>query len=167
MGIDPGVSGAIAIYDPEADEMQVWEMPKRTLRSRRYSVDGERLAILMNDITHEVHYVLVESVHSMPQQGVASTFAFGQGFGQLLGVLAGTFTRYALIQPHTWKQRMQVTADKETSIDAIRTRFPQHFHLIKNNRSKERKHGLAEAMLLAVLASQIPRSASAVEDFIY
>jgi Holliday junction resolvasome RuvABC endonuclease subunit len=46
--------------------------------------------------------VVIEKVHSMPGQGVASTFTFGQGFGQLQGVIAALGLQCIEVIPNKW-----------------------------------------------------------------
>ena len=45
---------------------------------------------------------VIESVHSMPGQGVASTFKFGMNYGQWIGILATLKIPYIQVSPHKW-----------------------------------------------------------------
>ena len=87
LGIDPGVSGAFAFFDPDTpDKVMAWDLP--TVAG---VIDARNLAntIRLWAVTH----VVIEDVHSMPQQGVSSTFKFGRAFGTAIGALATTATR--------------------------------------------------------------------------
>ena len=44
----------------------------------------------------------MERVHSFPNQGVKSTFSFGENFGTWKGLLAATDIEYSLVQPKKW-----------------------------------------------------------------
>jgi hypothetical protein len=46
--------------------------------------------------------VVLERVHSMPGQGVASTFTFGQGYGWLQGIIAALGLPCIEIIPNRW-----------------------------------------------------------------
>ena len=45
---------------------------------------------------------VIESVHSMPGQGVASTFKFGKNYGEWLGILASLSIPYIQVTPSKW-----------------------------------------------------------------
>ena len=45
---------------------------------------------------------IIEAVHSMPRQGVVSTFTFGTNYGQWLGILASLKIPYMQVTPHSW-----------------------------------------------------------------
>lgn len=93
IGIDPGASGAIATVQPM---VEVWPMP----------ATPHDLAALLRTFDPSTTRCYVENVHSMPGQGVASTFKFGREFGQVLGVLAAFDIPHTLVTPATWKRSM-------------------------------------------------------------
>ena len=47
-------------------------------------------------------FCVIEKVHSMPKQGVVSTFTFGKNYGQWLGILASNGVPYKEVTPQTW-----------------------------------------------------------------
>ena len=51
-------------------------------------------------VTHWV--AVIEKVHSMPGQGVASTFKFGMNYGQWIGILTALQIPYEMITPQKW-----------------------------------------------------------------
>lgn len=98
VGIDPGKSGGICVYDTTEEGTQIlfYKMPS-TVRD---------IYELLHDIflrysDYRIRVVL-EKVHSMPGQGVASTFTFGQGFGWIEGVLASSSVGYMEVIPNKW-----------------------------------------------------------------
>src|SRR6185312_5022879 len=50
--------------------------------------------------------VLIEKAQSMPEQGVASMFTIGMGYGLIRGILAGLEFRYELVHPRTWQTKL-------------------------------------------------------------
>ena len=90
IGIDPGLSGAVAILD-NLKIFDLFDMPimaegkknKNQLNSAQL-VKILRSHILTNDDT----FVIVEQVSAMPGQGVTSMFNFGQTFGAIKGICA-------------------------------------------------------------------------------
>jgi hypothetical protein len=145
MGIDPGVSGAIAFFFPNApDHVAAEDVP--TVGG---AIDCATLASRIVQMAPEV--VIVERVASMPKQGVASTFKFGMSYGCLLGVLGALQVRTILVAPAVWKRHFKLDSDKEKSRAlALRTfaKTPEHF-------ARKRDDGRAEASLLAVYGAFI------------
>ena len=89
--------------------------------------------------------VAIERVHSMPKQGVASSFKFGMGFGIWLGILAALRLPHELVTPQAWKKLMLAGMPKEK--DASRQRAMQLFPDV--DLSLKRHHGRADALLIA------------------
>lgn len=69
---------------------------------------------------------VVEKVHSMPGQGVASTFKFGVGYGQLLGLMSGIYLPIELVTPQAWKKvtLAGTSKNKDAAIEFCRLRYP-------------------------------------------
>ena len=82
MGVDPGVSGAVAFYFPE--------YPQRIAALDVPLANGEIDAAALADLIRGFAPMMavVEQVHSMPKQGVASTFKFGVAYGVARGTIA-------------------------------------------------------------------------------
>ncbi len=84
-GIDPGLTGALAILD-EKKIVDVIDLPtmsdgkknKKQLNSAHLS---QYISDKILDLSNSV--VVVEQVNAMPGQGVTSMFNFGQSFGIL------------------------------------------------------------------------------------
>jgi crossover junction endodeoxyribonuclease RuvC len=97
IGIDPGKSGGICWYAPYSGGIcKFYKMPD--------TVHGivKLLREIMLDRSDSEFKVVLEKVHSMPGQGVASTFTFGQGFGQLQGVIAALGLQCIEVIPNKW-----------------------------------------------------------------
>lgn len=138
-GIDPGKSGAYAFYFPDyPDRVLAEDMPVAGDR-----VDAVSLANAIKALAPD--FVIVESVHSMPRQGVASSFSFGASFGTVLGVLGALEIPYRLVSPTVWKKHFSLNSDKEKSrAEALRL-WPARHDLFKRRRDE----GRSEAALLA------------------
>lgn len=94
IGIDPGKSGGICTYNTSDNTVDFVKMPD-TIHD---------VVMVLSVIKHgytDVKVVL-EKVHSMPGQGVASTFTFGQGYGQLQGVVAALGLQCIEVLPNKW-----------------------------------------------------------------
>ncbi len=104
IGIDPGAKGAMCIFDTRA--------PK-DLTFVDFNMEDyiNKLRFIMATTPTEVGVsIYLEEVHSMPRQGVASTFKFGVRFGELLGMLQTLDAPYKLVRPQTWQKAIGVPA---------------------------------------------------------
>jgi crossover junction endodeoxyribonuclease RuvC len=143
IGIDPGLSGAIAVLNATGDVKRLDDLP--VIRSGRLAwIDGGRLqSILIDSCAGRPGKAIVERVHSMPRQGVASSFTFGVSFGSILSVLQARHLPIELVTASVWKKAMGLTSDKTESLHRARLMFPTA------DLSLAKHHGRAEALLLA------------------
>lgn len=144
IGIDPGLSGAIAGIDTHGHS-QVADLPVQRDKSLAW-IDGKALkAIILgycNGLPHQATCI-IERVSAMPKQGVSSSFGFGVNFGSVLGVLQALEVRIELVTPAKWKRDLGLTAEKHASLHKARLLFPKsELHLCKHD-------GRAEALLIA------------------
>ena len=108
IGIDPGLDGAIGFIHTHVRAVRT---PTIKVGKRRQYRAQEMAEILWGCIPYtdgEPYslFAVLESVHSMPKQGVASAFSFGRGFGLWEGILATLHIPYLLVAPQTWKAVM-------------------------------------------------------------
>lgn len=152
LGIDPGVTGAAALLDADGQPELVADLP--VIRDGRLAwINGPTLqSTLLDAIRGRQCRAVVERVSAMPRQGVASSFAFGVGFGSILAILQTLRLPIEFVTPAAWKLAMGLGKDKRASIDKARLLFPTADLILA-------KHdGRAEALLLAYY-SQSRRSA--------
>ena len=148
IGIDPGVSGAYATFNTETDTWGIHRVPtymKFVNKTKRRFMDLEDVAEslqYMIHITDQGVTAYLENVHSMPKQGVVSTFSFGRNFGQWEGLLSGLCIPIAYVEPRVWKRHYSLGSDKKESLATAQT-FAKRGLDIKH-------HGEAEAFLIAM-----------------
>ena len=135
LGVDPGVSGAIAAVGDGGLLYWIEDMPN--------PLHGAAIADLFDAGAFPL--AAVEDVHSMPGQGVSTTFKFGMNHGIVLGALGALRIPYRLVTPGQWKKAMRVTADKDTARTRAIELWPAHAQLF----ARKRDHGRAEAALIA------------------
>lgn len=114
-GIDPGLSGAIAVIDSAGQFVWVEDMPT-LLRGKgavKREVDAAGIAHLLRPIADQIRLFMVEKVSAMPAQGSASTFSLGHSLGTAVAVVQTLGIPVELVSPATWKKRMGLTRDKE------------------------------------------------------
>ena len=82
----------------------------------------------------------------MPNQGVASSFKFGQGYGILIGVVQGAGFSLDYVSPQLWKKHSHLIGkDKDYSRTAATQRWPQMAHLFV----RKKDANVADAALIA------------------
>jgi crossover junction endodeoxyribonuclease RuvC len=153
IGIDPGLSGALAILSPDSALELVTDLP--IVRDRTLAwVDGSELqSLILGALRGRTAVAMVERVSSMPGQGIASSFLFGCGFGSILSVLQALHIRIEFVTAAVWKRSYGLGKDKHASLHKARLMFPTaELHLAKHE-------GRAEALLIAHYGSM--RSARA------
>lgn len=143
MGIDPGVSGAVAFYFPDyPNRIAIFDAP---------SVGKEINAPALTELIHTYKPTIcyIESVNAMPKQGVTSSFNFGQAYGCVRGVVAACGVPTVLVSPRKWKAFFALDSDKEKSRRLAIMKWPDGGHF---NRKKD--DGRAEAALIALYGSK-------------
>src|SRR5262249_41123411 len=146
IGIDPGLTGAVAVLAPDGTLQALHDTPTLKLLTRRgvrqeYDVPG--LLALLEPYRGSQSHVLIESSQALPGQGVRSMWTTGYGYGLWIGVLGALQLPYTAVRPQIWKKAFSLGKDKE----AARLRAMQLFPGADLRRKKD--HGRAEALLLA------------------
>lgn len=140
IGIDPGASGGIAWIDVDSGYdpfVHVQKMPE---------TEADTKELLSNILGSQV-FCLIESVHSMPKQGVASSFKFGRNYGLLRGLLIGLGIPFDEVSPQKWQKAMGCLThgDKNVSKAKAQQLYP-HLKIT---------HATADALLIARYASTV------------
>ena len=145
LGIDPGGTGAIAVVNLDTLALvAVVDMP----------MAGKEVAVpLLADVAwgnEQVVGVAIERVHSMPGQGVSSSFEFGRRFGVVEGYFGARY-RATLVTPPTWKASFALNGkDKdEARLYAIK-RWPDRAAVF----ARKKDIGRADAALIALHHAQ-------------
>lgn len=147
IGIDPGVTGAVAFLSDELKLLAVFDLPVMTTGKKQQINPYELLRILAKEETGTT-VVYLEQVSAMPGQGVSSTFGFGVSFGIIQGVVAGLGLPLVMITPATWKRRAGLLGKEK---DATRTKMQQLFPQAPLGRKKD--IGRADAIAIALYSN--------------
>lgn len=151
LGVDPGASGALAFYYPDAPgRVAIEDMPL---------VAGKVCALGLVAILDRYgpSEAIIELVGPMPKQGVSSVWNFSGAYHSAVAVIAAMRVPYVLVTPGKWKKRMGLPADKELArAMALRT-FPQ----VASQFGRKKDHNRAEAALLAYYAAHQMNEAKA------
>ena len=148
IGIDPGLSGAIAILDNNK-VLKIYDMPVMSegKKNKRQLNSAQLVNIIKENInSHEEINVVVEQVNAMPGQGVTSMFNFGQTFGAIKGVCAALNLPIFFIRPSKWKKYFELI---NSSKDSSRTKAIEMYPSIANQLSKKKDVNKSDAILIA------------------
>jgi crossover junction endodeoxyribonuclease RuvC len=142
LGIDPGATGAMVLLE-DGQPIEWAEMPVNKIGSTT-RVNAAALTDFIASCCCE--HVYVEAVHSMPKQGVASSFNFGHNVGTVMGVLGAMGLPHTLVTPQAWKKAMGLIG---TDKDAARARAIQLWPKWRDLDKKGKGQALADAALIA------------------
>lgn len=146
VGLDPGASGGIALL---------------------YNLDASPAAFPWSDTEHDMARQLremwepgavcyIERVHSMPKQGVASSFKFGRHYGFLRGLLVATGCRFEDVTPQAWQKALGCLSrgDKNVTKGKAQQFFP----------GMRITHAIADALLIAEYGRRMENRHAGTED---
>jgi crossover junction endodeoxyribonuclease RuvC len=146
IGIDPGLTGAVATVAADGTLTGLHDIPTiviHTSRGTKQEYDVPGMAALLAPYAGPGAHIMLEEAQAMPGQGTRSMFTIGVGMGVWLGILGALGLAHTRIRPAVWKRRLGLTSDKEQA----RLRAMQLFPGADLRRRKD--HGRAEALLLA------------------
>jgi len=147
IGIDPGQSGAIAWI--KGKKVKAVMMPTQKMTKTKNELDGQTICKLLKK--HKVDHVFIEKVHSMPQQGVSSTFTFAKGYGILIGICTALEMPFTLVTPQAWKKVIcagMPKGSKDISIIVAKRLWPK-INLYPTSRCTKESDGMADALCIA------------------
>lgn len=164
-GIDPGASGAVAIFDIESSELRIYDMPTATMdvgkgrkaRNRRLT-SAVKLGALLRE--EEPDVLWLEDVAARPGQGVSSMFAFGRAVGVVEGVAGGLQIPVFHVTPQRWMGEFGVVGKSHihgggpggipTSRRMAASAFPEYARLF----DRVKDDGRADAALIALYGAK-------------
>jgi crossover junction endodeoxyribonuclease RuvC len=146
IGIDPGLSGAVAVISPES--LKIFDMPTMTVERNgkaKRQVSASELADIFSPYDSSKCHVYVEKVSAMAGQGVTSVFSFGRSFGMIEGILAAFKLPVTYVAPATWVKAVGRGQGK----DASRARAMELFPNNQADFKLKKWDGRADAALIA------------------
>jgi hypothetical protein len=153
LGIDPGVSGALAFF--------FTERPERVAVEDTPVADGEvnvaGVAALIRQYAPTV--AVIERVHAFRGASSSSSFRFGRAYGDVRGAVSALGVPVHFVMPAVWKKHFKLSQDKEKS----RAMALQLFPACAASFARKSDDGRAEAALIAKYGAEtlFPWSAAA------
>lgn len=166
IGIDPGLEGAVVGVSVAGqvfcEDTPILHTENSAGKARRI-YDEVAMAICLGKIEGKLRllpncfdvHVVIEQVHAMPKQGVASSFTFGMGYGIWLGIIAALGFASTRVTPQRWKKEVLADGPKtDQAVIAFASRlYPTYSPELKTQRGRLLL-GRADALLIAHWARQ-------------
>ena len=131
LGVDPGASGAIGVVDGRGEYVD---------HIRLQETDRD-VYLWLSEYKDRVAHGLLEAVHSMPLQGVSSSFKFGVSYGFCNGILIASEIAFERVTPQKWMKRMRCMTGGDKNV--TKTLAQQLWTTVKVT------HANADALLIA------------------
>jgi crossover junction endodeoxyribonuclease RuvC len=104
LGVDPGMSGAIALVG-EAGQPVNW-----------FGLGHSPFEVYEWLSGYRPGFAVLEQVHAMPKQGVSSTFKFGTSYGRCEMLLAACQVPFDRVTPAKWQQAMRCRSKGDKNV---------------------------------------------------
>lgn len=131
IGVDPGLSGGIAVLHHSGSVEVIAKMP-----------ETERDIFELFRAHSALSRGMLEFVRSMPDQGHTGAFTFGRGYGGLRMAMVAADIPFDEVTPQKWQQAMgcRTKGDKNISKRRAQELFPS---------VPKMTHAIADALLIA------------------
>jgi hypothetical protein len=162
MGVDIGVTGAVALLEDTGELVDVFDTPcLNDGPAKRRTVNAPLLAEIV--FKSHVRLAFVEFVGPRPKEGAVGAFAFGRSRGVIEGVLAAAGIPVEFLTPPAWKRVIGIAPGKDGAKDAARSeairRWPSKASLF----ARVKDDGRAEAALIALAGLKRERNILSTE----
>jgi hypothetical protein len=157
LGIDPGSSGAFAVYDTDTRALvgDVHDVPvwfQTVGKRKRKRVDALAIADLLDEFeVMGVELIVMEAVGGRKAQNAAHAFTFGYGVGIIYMACFYSGIVIETVPPQTWKQVLSVPGKSKADDSAIMARadelFPHDRQKFRGERGGKRIDRAEAAMI--------------------
>ena len=163
VGIDPGLTGALAAVGPTGSLQWVLDMPVRDAGKKGRNaneIDAGELGRFLRVHLADIDEVWVEDVQPMPSfkgndwqqgkkgHGTLGAFSLGDSRGAIRGVLECLGLPAMRVASRTWKRFYGLDADKAKAIACVKRLYPGSGQF-----ARAKDHGRAESVLIARYAA--------------
>lgn len=155
--IDPGLQGAVVCIDENNEIRTKIKIPVIKNSGGKTEINIKELVRILEAIG-KIDVLVLEKVHSMPGQGISSSFSFGKGCGIIEGILTTLKIPYLLITPQAWQKEIfeginRGGESKQASILVAERLFPTA-DFKATERSKIVDSNITDATCMAVYAKR-------------
>ena len=150
LGIDPGLSGALAVldfpYDTHIDLISVTDVPTVGEGPKRRVWIGPLLEWLC-EINPAPACAFIERAQAMPEQGASSGFIYGRAVGALEAAVLCSGIRLRTAEPASWKRKFGLIGKGKAESQALAVKMISG---LGESLDRKKDHNRAEAMLIAI-----------------
>jgi len=127
IGIDPGASGGVAVYDEDEHALYTHKCPDNT-KAMTAIINSAKARSWIDD---QQLMCAIEKVHAFPTDARSSSFKFGVNFGKWLGILGSLNVSTIEVTPQTWMKDFQplpkIKKDRKNELKRIASEmFPEN-----------------------------------------
>ena len=159
IGIDPGLSGALArleVANGDVTLVEVIDVPIVGSGAKQ-AVDVIQLQEWL--LRHGPRHAFLERAQAMPKQGASSGFKYGRAVGAIEAAITLCSIPVEIVEPPAWKRFWKLPGkDKESARQKALQLFPTAHTAL----ARKRDHGRAEASLIALYGMLHPKQLGAV-----
>ena len=144
MSIDPGLSGAIAVFIDDV-LIDIVDTPTHELtrnNKTKRQISASALAGIFTQ--HHPDHVVVEKVTAMPGNGATSMFSFGRSFGLIEGIVGAYEIPATYVMPSVWTKGIGRGLGKDASRARACELYPSH----QKSFARVKDDGRADAVLI-------------------
>lgn len=159
VGIDPGMSGAIAIL-VDGELLEVVDMPTIPAivnGKKRRHLDPQGVEQVLRSAVHHdrdsTPVLVVEKPQPRHSDSSHGAFASGTSWGMLLEIMRNTGWVTSIVRPQVWKKHYGLSADKVEAVEYAAAKFPPVSDLFYGPKGGA-KDGRAEAALIAAFGRE-------------
>ena len=148
VGIDPGVTGAIAFIQGGTKPPELWDLEAVSVGSTRQLAPQPIIDHLVG--WGEIDCVVVEDNRSNGSNGALANFSMGMSLGIIFGICATLRRPVMRVKPREWQQTMGLSQVKRVDRkDAHRQRARELWPVLDDSLKLVKHHNRADALLIA------------------
>ncbi|RDX62969.1 Holliday junction resolvase MOC1, chloroplastic, partial [Mucuna pruriens] len=174
LGIDPDVSGAVALLktNGSVSSAQVFDSPHVKIlvgknKTTRRRLDAKSVVQLVHSFDAPIGTTAyIEQSLPYPQDGKQGWWSGGFGYGLWIGILVASGFSVIPVPSFTWKAKFELSGSRTAKDDSRRlasTLFPSLTSML----SRKKDHGRAEALLIAAYGQNQNKSLEPSCDTIF
>lgn len=152
LGLDNGLSGALAFFDTVSGDVQVLDMPTKEIivsGKPRQDFDVDAFLYIITEV--DLRQAFLEQGQGVKGQSPARSYNYGFRAGGIHGALRARAVPTIVVPPQKWKRAFGLIGkDKDASREQAQFFWPEHAKLFK----RKMDHGRAEAALIALWGFQ-------------
>jgi crossover junction endodeoxyribonuclease RuvC len=152
LGIDPGLTGAVAAINSANDSAMLFDLPTKEVIGGgmvKRRIDGLDLAHMLRTLASSTDDVLVTcelvGVMGGKNNAVQTQGSLMRTFGAIEAILDAVRFPTNYVRPQAWKKFYDLGKDKSAGLDMARRLYPSAQDALK----RVKDHNRAEALLLA------------------